>query len=312
MLFKQLGNTGLQVSAVGLGCNNFGMRCDIAQTKEVVAAALDHGITFFDTADVYGNRGLSESYLGESLGSRRQDIVLATKFGMPMGDDTLSAGGSRRYVYKAVEASLKRLKTDYIDLYQLHFPDPRTPILETLSALDELVKAGKVRYIGCSNMTGWQLADAQWTAKAHGLNQFATAQNHYSLVDRRIEDDLLQAAAHFNVGVLPYFPLASGLLTGKYRRGEEPQADTRLANAGPRGAAALSDRNFDLLDRLSEFADERDKTLLDLAISYLASNPNVSSVIAGATKPHQIAANVNAGQWQLTEAERQEVASIKR
>ena len=311
MEYRKLGNTGLKVSEVGIGCNNFGGRMDQEQTQAVVDKAIDEGINLFDTADVYGGTR-SELFLGNALGSRRHDVVVATKFGMGSPDAVLSRGGSRRYIVNAVEASLKRLDTDYIDLYQIHFPDVDTPIEETLRAMSELVTQGKVRYIGCSNFTGWQVADADWTAKSLGLNRFETAQNLYSLMDRRLEREVIPACERFGLGMLPYFPLASGLLTGKYRRGEDAPEGTRLGAMGPRAAQALSDRNFDVVEKLTDFAETRGHTLLELAIGWLASKPVISSVIAGATKPEQVEANVKASGWKFTEEEMNEVNEISR
>jgi len=310
MEYRNLGNTGLQVSVVGVGCNNFGMRCDKDASIAVVHAALDAGINFFDTADVYGGR-LSEEYLGAAIkGMDRSQIIIATKFSGPMGDGVLSRGASRHHVMSAVDASLQRLGTDYIDLYQQHGPDPSTPILETLGALDDLVRAGKVRYLGNSNFSGWQIADADWTARHHGLNRFVTAQNHYNLLERRVEREVVPACQRFGLGMLPYFPLASGLLTGKYRRGAEPPPGSRLANFGERGKAALSDANFDIVDKLDAFAREQGHGLLELAMSWLASMPHVASVIAGATRPEQVAANVDSAQWRLTAQDMATVAEL--
>ena len=308
MLSTRLGSSDLQVSRVGLGCNNFGMRCDQEQTDRVVGRALDLGVTLFDTADVYGGAGKSEEFLGKALGSRRREIVLATKFGAPMGQGLMGAKAS--YVARAVEASLTRLGTDYIDLYQLHFPDPTTPVEETLRALDECVRAGKVRYIGCSNYSGWQLVEALWTSKHNGLAAYVTAQNQYSLLDRRIERELAEAAKKYTVGILPYFPLASGLLTGKYQRGAEPPKGTRLAAMGARSERFLNDRNMAVVERLQSFAESRGHTLLELAFSWLACQPYVPSVIAGATRPEQIDANVNAAGWQLSAEEMSEVDKL--
>ncbi len=306
MEYRNLGTSGLKVSTVGLGCNNFGMRIDAEQTRAVVHAALDAGINFFDSADVYGG-SKSEAFLGEALkGIDRDSVVIATKFAMPMGKGR--QGASRRYIVSAVEASLARLGTDHIDLYQQHRPDPDTPIEETLRALDDLVRAGKVRYIGNSNFTGWQLADADWTARSEGLNRFVSAQNHYNLLDRRIEREVLPACQRFGLGLLPYFPLASGLLTGKYDRGQPAPEDTRLA--GERGAMALTDANFDIVEKLAGFAAERGHSLLELAMSWLACNPNVSSVISGATKTAQVQANVEAASWQLSEEDLSEIQSL--
>jgi aryl-alcohol dehydrogenase-like predicted oxidoreductase len=308
MQSARLGSSDLEVSRVGLGCNNFGMRCDQEQTSRVVARALDLGVTLFDTADIYGGQGKSEEFLGKALGSRRSQIVLATKFGGPMGQGLM--GAKAAYITRAVEASLTRLGTDYIDLYQLHFPDPTTPIEETLRGLDECVRAGKVRYIGCSNFSGWQLVESLWTSKAGNLSAFVTAQNQYSLLDRRIERELAEACKKYSVGILPYFPLASGLLTGKYQRGAEPPKGTRLAMMGARADRFLNDRNMATVEKLQAFAESRGHTLLELAFSWLVCQPYVPSVIAGATRPEQLDANVNAASWQLTPEEMAEVDKL--
>jgi aryl-alcohol dehydrogenase-like predicted oxidoreductase len=312
MEYRHLGRSGLQVSVVGLGCNNFGMRCDFDQSKDVVHRALDAGITLFDTADVYGGQGKSEEFLGKILKGRRQEVVLATKFGMKMGEGPHKSGGSRKYIMSAVEDSLRRLDTDYIDLYQLHRPDQETPIDETLRALDDLVRSGKVRYIGNSNFAGWQAAEAHYVAKQANLTPFISAQNEYNLLDRRIEGELVPACNAYGLSILPYFPLASGFLTGKYRQGQEMPAGTRLANAGPMAARVLNDKNYETLGKLEAFADARGKTMLDLAIGWLASLSHVGSVIAGATKPEQIDQNVAAGSWKLTAEELAEVDAISR
>ncbi|GAA5026593.1 aldo/keto reductase [Terrabacter aeriphilus] len=299
MTYRQLGDSGLTVSTVGLGCNNFGRRLDQDGTNAVVRQALDSGITLFDTADIYGGQGASEEMLGLALGSERENVVLATKFGMDMqganGPDW-GVRGSRRYIRKAVEASLRRLGTDWIDLYQLHRPDPRTPIDETLAALDELVREGKVRYLGSSNFTGWQVVDADWTARAAGTARFVSAQNEYSLLERDVEDELVPACEHVGVGLLPFFPLASGLLTGKYRRGEAAPEGTRLAGMADRLAAA----DWDTIERLEAYAAQRDLRPIDVAIGGLAAQPAVASVIAGATRPEQVVDNVRAGLWEPT------------
>jgi aryl-alcohol dehydrogenase-like predicted oxidoreductase len=299
MEYRQLGDSGLTVSVVGLGCNNFGGRIDADQAGAVVTAALDAGITLFDTADVYGDRGASEEILGQALGKRRDDAVIATKFGGEMkgvnGPDW-GVRGSRRYIRKAVESSLRRLGTDWIDLYQLHVPDPVTPIEETLAALSELVAEGKVRYLGSSQFAGWQVVDADWAARTNGSQHFISAQNRYNLLEREAEDELIPACEHLGIGLLPFFPLASGLLTGKYKRGEAAPEGTRLANMPDRLAGA----DFDKLEALETFAAERDLTLLDIAIGGLAAQPAVSSVIAGATRPEQIEQNVAAGLWEPT------------
>lgn len=294
MNYTRLGDSGLVVSVVGLGCNNFGRRLDLDATRAVVDAAFDAGITFFDTADVYGE---SETFLGEALQGRRDDVVLATKFGNSLGGalgPDWDARGSRRYVRKAVERSLRRLRTDHLDLYQLHGPDPATPIEETLAALTELVREGKVRYVGSSNLSAWQVADADWTARTSGLERFVSAQNHYNLLHREAEAELLPACERYGVGLLPYYPLANGMLTGKYRRGEAVESG-RLAEA--RYSSYLSDRNFDAVEALAAFARERGIGVLDVAIGGLAARPAVASVIAGATRPEQVRANGAAAAW---------------
>ncbi len=306
---RRLGDSGLKVSEIGLGCNNFGMRIDQEATNAVIDAAIEHGVTFFDTADVYGGRGKSEEMMGVALKGKRHQIVLATKFASPMGAPD-KQGGSRRYIMEAVEASLRRLQTDYIDLYQMHRPDPETPIDETLSALDDLVTQGKVRYIGNSNFSGWQIADADWTARDAHSARFVSAQNNYSLLERRVEHEVNPACERFGLGMLPYFPLASGLLTGKYRRGEDAPEGTRLAAWGARGQQALNDKNFDRLEALSGWAAERGHTLLNLAFAWLLGHPVVSSVIAGATRPEQVAANAATAAWKLTPAEVEEVTKL--
>lgn len=307
---RNLGTSGLLVSSIGLGCNNFGGRLDLEGTRAVIHAAFDHGITFFDTADVYGNQGGSETLMGQVLGDRRKDIVLATKFGLPMdGENGRLRGGSRRYIMSAVEASLRRLKTDWIDLYQYHKPDPLTPTEETLRALDDLVRQGKVRYIGCSNLPGWQVVEAQWTARHLGLNSFVSCQDEYSLLVRKAEQDVAPVAARYGMGLLPYFPLASGMLTGKYRRGAPVPAGTRMAGTD-RYARYQTERSFDVVERLEAFAKARGRTMVELAFSWLLAKAPVSSVIAGATKPGQVAENVKAGNWKLTEAKLGEIEAI--
>jgi len=309
MEFRRLGSSGLKVSEVGLGCNNFGMRIDQQATSAVVAAALDAGITLFDTADVYGGTK-SEIMLGEALKGKRHEVVIATKFAMQVGPRPDQAGGSRRHIVNAVEASLKRMQTDYIDLYQMHRPDADTPIEETLAALDDLVRSGKVRYLGNSNFTGWQIAEADWVAKTEHLHRFVSAQNNYSLLERRVEHEVLPACDHFGLGFLPFFPLASGLLTGKYQRGEAAPEGTRLA--GPRGAAALTDENFNRLERLAAYADAHGHTMLDLAFAWLLGHPPVTSVIAGATRPEQVRANAAAASWKMSLTEVAEVMELAR
>jgi aryl-alcohol dehydrogenase-like predicted oxidoreductase len=299
MELRNLGTSGLRVSLVGLGCNNFGMWIDKEASRAVIHKALDLGITLLDTADVYGNKGGSETIMGEILGARRKDIVLATKFGIEMDPAETLKGGSRRYIMAAVEASLKRLKTDWFDLYQLHRPDPLTPIEETLRALDDLVRQGKVRYVGCSNMTAWEVADATWTARHLGLNGFVSCQDEYSLVVRGIEKDLLPAMQRFGLGLLPYFPLASGLLTGKYKRNTTQPASARLTTTQRLTDRFMTEDNWTVVERLEGLCAERGHTMLELAFSWLARRPQVASVIAGATKPEQLEQNVKATGWAL-------------
>jgi len=309
MEHRRLGRSGLKVSEVGVGCNNFGGRCDRAQTKAVVDAAIAAGVTLFDTADVYGNQQ-SEVLLGEALGKRRTQVVIATKFAMPMGQTVHDRGGSRRYILAAVEASLRRLGTDYIDLYQMHAPDPDTPIDETLDALDAVVRQGKVRYIGNSNFSGWQIADADWTARAAHRTPFVSAQNHYSLLERGVETEVLGACERFGLGMLPFFPLASGMLTGKYRRNEAPPPGTRLATVGRLAERALNERNFTIVEKLTDFAAQRDHKLIDVAFGWLLAKPVISSVIAGATSAEQVEANVAAATWRMSAEDVAAVDSI--
>jgi aryl-alcohol dehydrogenase-like predicted oxidoreductase len=298
MEHRRVGNSGLQVSVAGLGCNNFGGRLDAAATESVVHAALDLGVTLFDTADMYGGRGGSEELLGRALASNRDEVVIATKFARRMGDGPFQRGASRRYIVHAVEASLRRLGTDRIDLYQQHCPDADTPIDETLAALDDLVRAGKVLYIGSSNFAGWQIAEADAVARAGGGTRFVSAQNEWSLLRRAVEREVVPASAHHGVSVLPFFPLASGMLTGKYRRGEEPPEGTRLAAWGG-GAGWTTDANFDKVDALAAVAEARGHGVGELALAWLAAQPVVCSVIAGATSPEQLKANVTALEWRL-------------
>ncbi|HET9562781.1 MAG TPA: aldo/keto reductase [Propionibacteriaceae bacterium] len=296
MTYQQLGLSGLTVSTVGLGCNNFGARMADEDVSAVVNAAIDTGITLFDTADVYGNAGGSEVLLGEALGSRRGEVIIATKFGSDMrganGPDW-GARGSRRYIRIAVENSLRRLGTDWIDLYQLHEPDPNTPIEETLAALTEIVAEGKVRYIGSSNLAGWEVMDADWTARTSGFEAFTSAQNEYSWLNRSVETELVPALEHTGQSLLPYFPLASGLLSGKYHRGEPAPGGTRLA----RNTVRLDKANFDLIEAIEAYAAERGLSMLQVAIGGLAAMPTVGSVIAGATSEEQVKQNVAAGLW---------------
>jgi aryl-alcohol dehydrogenase-like predicted oxidoreductase len=309
---RNIGRSGLQVSPVGVGCNNFGARIDFMETQRVVHTALDLGLTLFDTADIYGNRGHSEEFLGRILDDRRKDIVLATKFGMAMDEAEKLKGGSRRYIVTAIESSLRRLKTDWIDLYQFHIPDLSTPIEETLRALDDLVRAGKVRYFGCSKFRGWQIVEANWTAAHTGINRFISCQEEYSLLARDAEQELIPAMEACGLGFLPYFPLASGLLTGKYKQGASLPAGSRFTKMPDQASKYLTQSNWAIVSELTQFCAERDHTLLDLAFSWLLSKPVVSSVIAGATTPEQIEQNVRAAEWVLSREDQNEIDRITR
>lgn len=296
MEYRNLGDSGLKVSLAGLGCNNFGMTIDYRASEKVVRAALDSDINFFDTADIYGN-GDSETFLGKALGVDRDKAVIATKFGVPMGAGPLMGGGSRRYVIQACEASLARLGTDYIDVYILHQPDEDTPIGETLDALNTLIEQGKIRYAGCSNLSGWQISDATWEAVSSGLRGFVTAQNEWSLLERGVETEVVPSCEHHGIGLIPYFPLASGALTGKYKRGQEFGKDSRYGGGEGREMFTqyyghfVSDENLARVERLEKVAANAELTIVELALSWLASQPVVSSVIAGATRPDQVEAN---------------------
>ena len=298
MTYRQLGTSGLVVSTVGLGCNSFGATLPPDDVRRVVGEAIEAGITLFDTADTYGPEpGVGEELLGAALRGRRDEVVIATKFGMDargLNGEDYGVRGSRRYIRRAVEGSLRRLGTDHIDLYQLHRMDPVTPLEETLGALDELVREGKVLYIGCSHISGWELVDADWTAQAAGFSRFISAQNEYNLISRGIEAEVVPAAAHVGAGILPYYPLASGLLTGKYRRGAPAPEGTRLASRPERLAAA----DFDRIEALERVAEQAGVSLLTLALGGLAAQPGVASVIAGARTPEQVRANVTAGRWE--------------
>src|SRR4051794_39010755 len=300
MNYRRLGDSGLVVSVVGVGCNNFGRKLDADGSKVVVDAAVDAGITLFDTADIYGTpHGASEELLGSALqGHHRDEVIVATKFGMDMEGENgtdFSPRGGRRYIVRAVEASLRRLQTDYIDLYQLHTPDPATPVEETLAALDDLVKAGKVRYIGNSNFTGWQIADAAWTARTRYLTPFVSAQNQYSLLHRDVEAEVIPACERFGLGFLPFFPLDSGLLTGKYKRGQAAPEGSRMSQQ--RYEAWLASAPWDTIEAIEAYAAKRGRSMLDVAIGGLAARRGVTSVIAGAATPEQVRANAAAGTW---------------
>jgi aryl-alcohol dehydrogenase-like predicted oxidoreductase len=307
---RNLGSSGLRVSVVGLGCNNFGGRIDLEATRRVVHKAIDLGITLLDTADIYGNQGGSEDLMGQVMGAKRKNIVLATKYAKAMDSSGEMQGGSRRYIMNAVEASLKRLKTDWIDLYQMHETDPRTPIEETLRALDDLIRQGKVRYVGCSNFPAWEVVEALWTSKAGGLESFVACQDEYSLLVRGIDKSLMPVMQKYNLGLLPFFPLASGLLTGKYKQGAPMPEGARLTNTERLANVYITEANWKKVGKLEAFAQARGHTMLELAFSWLACRPCVSSVIAGATKPEQLEQNIKAAGWKLTAEEMAEIDTI--
>jgi aryl-alcohol dehydrogenase-like predicted oxidoreductase len=308
MVKRKLGSSTLEVSAVGLGGNNFGGRIDFAATNRVVHKAIDLGINLIDTADSYGDKGGSEEWLGKILGEKRKQIVLATKFGLPMDGEL--GGASRRYIMHAVEASLKRLNTHWIDLYQLHRPDPQTPIEETLRALDDLIQQGKVRFIGCSNLSAQQVAEAQATAQQHGLSAFVSCQDEYSMLVRNVERELVPTAKALGLGLLPYFPLASGLLSGKYKRGAPLPPGSRLSKIARHAQRFASERNWRIVGELEAFAARRGHTLLELAFSWLLRDEVVASVIAGATTPQQVEQNVRAAGWKLSAEDLAEIDRI--
>ena len=306
MDYRNLGKSGLQVSEIGLGTNNFGKRLDAKQTAAVIDQALDAGVNLLDSANAY-SAGLSEEYIGKALKGKRSEAIVATKVSSPMGTGPNSSGNSRQHIMAEVEDSLQRLETDYIDLYQIHWTDPNTPIDETLRALDDLVRQGKLRYVGCSNFAAWQVCEAVWTSRTLGLTSFVSAQPQYNMLDREVEAELLPFCTEYGIGVLPYYPLANGFLTGKHRRGQPAVAGTRLAEDD---RSMLTDANFDLLEGLKDFAAERNHTLLELAFSWLLSRSAVSSVIAGATKPEQVVANAGAAGWRLTDEDLAQLDAI--
>jgi aryl-alcohol dehydrogenase-like predicted oxidoreductase len=307
---RNLGRSGLIVSAVGLGCNNFGGRSDSAATRAVVHKALDLGITFFDTSDTYGEDGASEEYLGRALAGRRDEVVLASKFARPMDRDGRRQGASRRYIMSAVEASLKRLGTDRIDLYQQHIADPRTPIEETLRALDDLVRQGKIRYIGCSTLSAWQVVEAQWTSTHLGLDRFVACQERYNLLERQLDQELMGVIQSYGLGLIPFAPLANGLLTGKYRCDTPLPAGARLTTTPRTAERYLTQANWALVERLGAFGAARGRSLLELAFGWLLHRPAVASVIAGATSPEQVEANVRAAAWAPSREDMDEIDRI--
>jgi len=299
MEYRNLGSSGLKVSEIGLGTDTFGPWADEQTSISIVSHALDLGVDFIDTADVYG-QGQSEEFIGKAVKGKRSQVLIATKFGMAMGEGPNECGASRYHIVKAVEDSLRRLNTDYIDLYQVHWPDPTTPIEETLRTLDDLVRAGKVRYIGCSNFAAWQLCESLWTSKVNNLHSFVTLQPRYNLIDRSIEQELVPCCLAYGIGVIPWYPLAAGFLTGKYRRGEALPVGTRLASSSTVSSRIVSDANFDKLAKLEAFASEHGHSVAELAIVWLLSHPWLSTVIAGVTKIEQVSANVAAAEWKLT------------
>jgi len=309
MRYRNLGNSGLKVSEIGLGGNNFGWWADEAATAAVVNTALDAGVNFFDTADMY-DAGRSEQFLGKALKQHRREVVLATKFGAPMGKGPNEHGASRLYIFRAIEASLTRLQTDYVDLYQLHLPDPTTPIEETLRSLDDLVRSGKVRYIGCSNLPAWQLCDALWTAKTVGTVNFVSNQVRYNLLARQIETELVPCCKATNVGIIPWGPLQGGFLTGKYRKGQPAPLESRLSKPMSLYDQALTDANYAKVSRYDAFARERGHTITELAMAWLLAKPCVSTVIPGARTPAQVIANIAASQWTMTPEEISEIDAI--
>ena len=311
MEYRQLGSSGLKVSTVGLGTNNFGGRIDAERSAAVLRQCIDEGINFIDTANIYG-RSVSEQHIGETVKGVRSQVLIATKVSGGMGDGPNDKGNSRYHIMEQVEASLRRLQTDYIDLYQIHFTDPSTPIEETLRALDDLVCQGKVRYIGCSNFAAWQVCEAYWTSKALNLNAFVSVQPEYSMLNREVERELIPFCEAYNVGVIPYFPLAGGFLTGKYQQGQPVPEGTRFAGNERAQQRTLTEKNFAFLSRMESFAEERGHPIVELAIAWLLGKSIVSSVIAGATRPEQVTANAKAADWHLTPEEMEEVGRILR
>ena len=299
MQYRKLGNSGLDISTVGIGTNNFGRRMDLNATQKVIHKAIDLGINFFDTSNTYGNQ-LSEEYIGKTITKDiRRNIIIATKFGMDMGGVPNNIGASRKHILEQVDDSLKRLNSDYIDLYQIHVPDPHTPILETLTTLNDLVRSGKVRYIGCSNFAGWQIAQAMETSRKESLEAFVSNQPEYSMLNRSIETEILPACENYKLGILPFFPLANGFLTGKYKRNQPPPSGTRLSESAESANAYFTSKNFDIIEKLEQLANDASHTVTELAISWLLSNNNVSSVISGATKTSQLEINAKAADWDL-------------
>ena len=308
MEYRRLGNSGLKVSAVGLGGNNFGARVDEKETERIIHQALDVGINFIDTADIYSN-GLSEDFIGKALRGKRRCAILASKFGRVAGVGPNAGGASRLHIMEQVESSLRRLGTDCIDLYQLHIHDPDTPIEETLRTLDDLIHHGKVRYLGCSQLTAWQTCEAVWTSRMLHLNAFVSVQPHYNLLRRDVEKELVPFCKTYGLGIIPYFPLESGFLTGKYKCGQPIPEGTRLATR-PGAQRTLTEKNFAILARLEQFALDRARGVNELALAWLLADPAVSTVIAGATKPEQVVSNAKAWDWRLSPEDLNEIDRI--
>ena len=309
MDYRRLGNSGLQVSVIGLGTNNFGVRNDYPEAERLLMQAIEEGINFIETSNTYGE-GAAEAFIGKALKGRRDQVLLATKVASNMGDGPNQHGGSRKHILTQVEASLKRLQTDYLDLYQIHYYDPFTPLDETLRTMHQLVTQGKVRYVGCSNFAAWQVAEAMGVVRALDLEPLISVEPEYSMLKWAIEKELLPCCQRFNIGILPYFPLASGFLTGKYKRGQAAPVGTRLAVQRQRAEFILTDENFDVLEQLEAFASARSHTMLELAFAWLLTHSQVSSVIAGATRPEQIIANAKASAWRLTAEEMDELDGV--
>jgi aryl-alcohol dehydrogenase-like predicted oxidoreductase len=309
MEYRRLGNSGLQVSVIGLGTNNFGPRMDYPAAERVLRQAVDAGINFIETSNTYGE-GQAEAFIGKALCGHRTQVLVATKVASNMGAGPNMHGGSRKHIMEQIDISLKRLQTDYLDLYQIHYYDPFTPLEETLRTMDYLVQQGKVRYIGCSNFAAWQVAEAMGVARALGLEPLISVEPEYSMLKRAIEKELLPCCEHYNLGILPYFPLASGFLTGKYKRDQQAAAGTRFSVQKQRAETILTPENFDVLEQLESFAAARSHPLVELAFAWLLAHPQVSSVIAGATTPEQITANARAADWHLSAAEMLELDGI--